>query len=235
MTTQTLDTTAVPTAAPDRDSTLLGAGLGIASVVLSVTGFAIAAATEAELSSSPADVAAFYTGADLARTVAGGAIEILGLLLFLPFAAMLATRLRAPGPTGDVLSPAARMFAGVYVAGCLAPGMSAGATALWLAHSGTTDPAILTALNSLRSISYFIALAAWGLFLVSVGAGGRLTRRLPAWAAWSALGVGGALVLSVPVAGYGVTDLLGFVGLLWVLVVSVALLRRPTPAGTPVG
>jgi hypothetical protein len=226
MTASTLDLPAAPTA-PDRVATRLGAALGIASVVLVVTGFAIAAPTEADLNSSPAEVAAFYTGAGLARTVAGGSIEILGLALFLPFAAMLAGRIGRAGVSGDLLSPAARLFAAVYVAVCLAPGMSAGATALWLAHSGTTDPELLTALNSLRSISYFIALTALGLYLVSVGAAGRLSRALPGWATWSALVIGIALPLSLPTAAYGVTDVLGFLGLFWVLAVAVALARRP--------
>jgi hypothetical protein len=225
MAASTLDSPAA--AATDRTATRLGAALGIASVVLVVTGFAIAAPTEADLNSSAAEVAAFYTGAGLARTVAGGTIEILGLALFLPFAAMLARRVGGTGLTRDLLSPAARLFAAVYVAVCLAPGMSAGATALWLAHSGITDPALLTALNSLRSISYFVALTAFGLFLVSVGAAGRLTRALPGWATWSALVVGVGLPLSLPTAAYGITDVLGFVGLFWVLAVGIVLARRP--------
>jgi hypothetical protein len=234
MSTQILDAPGAATVAPDSRATRIGAACGIAGIVLTITGFAIAFPTEATLTSPARDVVAFYTEAGLAKTLGGGLIEILGLLLFLPFAAMLASRLRAGGVTGDVLSPAARMFAGVYVALCLAPGMSAGATALWLASSGTTDPTILTALNSLRSISYFIALTALGLFLVSVGVAGRLTRRLPSWAIWSAIGIGCALPLSLPVAAYGPTDVLGLVALLWVLVVAVALLRRPS-AGAPVG
>jgi hypothetical protein len=211
----------------DVPTTRTGAGLGLAGVALIVTGFAIAAPTEATLGSPESDVVAFYTGADLARTVAGGSIEILGLLLFLPFAAMLTGRLTAPGVAGGLLAPTARMAAAVYVALCLAPGMSAGAAALWLAHHGTTDGAVLTALNDLRSISYFVALTAMAVFLAGVGAAGIATRRIPAWASRSAVVLGVALAASLPFAAYGGTDLLGFAALLWVVVVSVTLLRRP--------
>ena len=60
--------------------------------------------------------------------------------------------------------------------------MSAGAAALWLAHHGTTDAAVLTALNDLRSLSYFIALVPFAVFLVAVGTAARTTRGLPGWA-----------------------------------------------------
>ena len=86
-------------------------------------------------------------------------------MLFLPFAAMLADRVAGIGRR-EVLAPTARMAATVYVAVCLAPGMSAGAAALWLAHHGTADPALLTALNDLRALSYFIALVPFAVFLV---------------------------------------------------------------------
>ena len=228
--THTLDAPR-PTRDPvDTRATRIGAGTGIASVVLIATGFAVAMPTEATISSPESEVVAFFTQADLVRTLGGGFVEILGLLLFLPFAAMLTGRLRARGVAGDVLAPTARTAATVYVAICLAPGMSAGATALWLAQHGTTDPAVLTALNSLRSLSYFVALAAFALFLVTVGIAGTATRRLPRWAAWSAIVLGVALAGSVPVAAFGLTDLFGLVGLLWVVVVAATLLRTPEPS-----
>jgi hypothetical protein len=226
-TTPTQSTLDVPSV--DIRTTRTGAALGVASIVLIATGFAIAMPTEATITSSPGEVVAFYRGAGLTRTLAGGAIEVLGLVLFLPYAAMLSSRVRGPGVAGDLLAPTARTAAGVYVAVCLAPGMSAGATALWLAHHGSADAVILTALNDLRSLSYFIALVPFAVFLVATGAAARLTRNLPGWAAGSAIVLGVVLALSVPFAGYGITDLLGLIGLVWVLAVSLTLLRRPLP------
>ena len=228
--TQTLDARRLGPGAADRRTTRIGAGFGIAGVVLMATGFAVAAATETTIASAPSEVAAFYTEAGLARTLTGGLIEVLGLVFFLPFAAMLTTRLQTPGLAADLLAPTARMAATVYVAICLAPGMSAGAAALWLAHHGTPDPAILTALNGLRALSYFVALVAFALFLAAAGYAGSVTGRLPRWAASSAMVLGVVLAAAVPLAGYDAADLVALLGLAWVVAVSVSLLRRPVPS-----
>ncbi|UOY01933.1 hypothetical protein [Blastococcus sp. PRF04-17] len=174
---------------------------------------------------------AFYTGAGLARTLTGGIIEVLGLVLFLAFAALLTSRVRGSALADGLLAPTARMAATVYVAVCLAPGMSAGAAALWLASHGTTDPAVLTALNDLRSLSYFIALVPFALFLAATGAAARATRTLPRWAGPSGIALGVALVASLPFAADGPTDVLGLLGLVWVLAVSISLLRHPERTG----
>jgi hypothetical protein len=227
--TQTLDIPGPTQAAIDPRATRIGAGLGLAGIVLMATGFAVAM-PDVLLTSSQSDVVGFYTGAGLGRTMAGGFTEVVGLLLFLPFAAMLGARLHAAGVAGELLAPTARMAATVYVTISLAPGMSAGATALWLAHHGTTDPAVLTALNALRSLSYFVSLVAFALFLVTVGVAGTVTGRLPGWARWWAVVTGVALAASVPMATSGVTDLISLAGVLWVVAISVALLRRPEPS-----
>ena len=231
--------TTVSTAEPRREhdvprqsttSTRIGAGCGLAGIVLASAGFALVASADATFHSPDGDVLAYYTEAGLARTVSGGLIQALGLLLLLPFAAMLAARVRSPGPAGEVLGPAARMAATVYVAISLAPGMSAGAAALWLARSESADPAIVLALNDLRSLSYFVALLAYGAFLVAVGSAGLVSGRMARWASWSAVVLGVALVASIPTATAGFADIVGLLGLVWVVVVSVALLRSPSVA-----
>jgi hypothetical protein len=233
--TQTLDARRLDPGATDRRTTRIGAGLGIAGIVLVATGFAVAAATETTIASSPDEVAAFYIGAGLARTLTGGIVEVLGLLLFLPFAAVLTGRVRDGGVSGGLLAPTARMAATVYVTICLAPGMSAGAAALWLAHHGGRDPIVLTALNDLRALSYFVALVAFALFLVMVGLAGLGTGRLPRWAGWSALAIGAGIVASLPLAAANLIDVFGLVGLLWVVAVAVHLLRNPAvPRSVPV-
>lgn len=230
-------TTPAPAARADHDvprptatSTRIGAGLGLAGIVLASAGFALVASADATFHSPDGAVLAYYTEAGLGRTVAGGLIQALGLLLLLPFAAVLAARVRVPGPAGEVLGPTARMAATVYVTISLAPGMSAGAAALWLAHSPLPDQGIVLALNDLRSLSYFVALLAYGVFLVAAGSAGLLSGRLPRWASWSAVVLGVALVASVPTATAGFADIVGLLGLVWVVVVSVALLRTPTVA-----
>lgn len=208
-------------------STRIGAGLGLAGIALVVGGFALVAPAEATFHSTDADVLAYYTDAGLARTFTGGLIEALGLLLFLPFATMLAERVRTEGPAGELLGPTARMAATVYVTICLAPGLSTGAAALWLAHSDGADPALVVALNDVRSLSYFLALLAYAFFLVMVGAAGVVSGRLARWASWSAVVLGVALAASLPTATAGFADIVGLLGLVWVVVVCVALLRTP--------
>jgi hypothetical protein len=235
-----MTTTTAPAPRTDHDvppqsatGTRIGAGCGLAGIALASAGFALVASADATFHSPDGDVLAYYAEAGLARTVSGGLIQALGILLLLPFAAMLAARTRVPGPAGEVLGPAARMAATVYVTISLAPGMSAGAAALWLAHSESADPGIVLALNDLRSLSYFVALLAYGVFLLAAGSAGLASGRLARWAGWSGVVLGVALVASIPAATAGFADIVGLLGLVWVVVVSVALLRSPAGRTDP--
>jgi hypothetical protein len=223
-TTSTQSTGDVPNS--DTRTTRIGAALGVASIVLIAVGLAISGPMDTTITAPEGQVVAFYRDSNLAGTLAGGFIEVLGLTLLLPFVAMLAARVRTPG---NPLAPTARMAATVYVALSLAPGMAAGGTALWLAHHRTVDDGLLLALNDLRAMSHFVSLVPYAVFLVAVGIAGRSTHRLPAWAAWSAIVFGAALAVSTPVAASGATDFVGLATVLWVLAVGVALLRHPEP------
>lgn len=213
----------------DARTTRLGAAAGLAAIVLISVGFALVAAADATFHSSDSAVVSYFTEAGVARLVAGGLIQVLGLLLLVPFAAMLTARVSGPGTPGVLLAPTARTALTIYVTLSLAPGMSAGAAALWHAHARTGDVAIITALNDLRGLSYFVALVAFALFLVTVGLAARSTGRLPRWAAWSAIVLGVLLAIGVPAAGTGLTDIVALLGLLWIPVVAVHLLRHPAP------
>jgi hypothetical protein len=229
--TGTLSSPSAVTDDGEVGATRLGAATGLAGLVLIAVGFALIASADATFHSSDEAVASFFTGADVPRTVAGGLLEVVGLLLLLPFVAMVASRVSAPGAAGGVLAPTARAAATIYVTISLAPGMSAGAAALWHAHARTGDVAILAALNDLRTLSYFVALLAFALFLVAVGAAASMTGRLPRWAAWSAVLLGALLAAGVPVAATGLTDVVALLALLWIPVVAVHLLRHPRAAG----
>lgn len=213
----------------DDRTTRLGAASGLVAIVLISVGFTLLAAADATFQSSDRAVVAYFTEAGVARMVAGGLIEILGLLLLVPFAAMLTARVSGPGVPGVLLAPTARTALTVYVTLSLAPGMSAGAAALWHAQARTGDVAIVTALNDLRGLSYFVALVAFAFFLVTVGMAARSTGGLPRWAGWSAIVLGVALAVGVPAAGTGLTDIVALLGLLWIPVVAVHLLRHPRP------
>ena len=216
--------------AAERRATRGGALSGIAAVALVLAGFALLAARESTLRAPAEMVADFYAGAPLVRMFAGGLLQSAGFVLLLPFAVALTDRLRRDGATGGLLASTARSAVTVYVTLCLAPGLSAGGAALWLAHSGSVDAGVLHAVNLLRIFSYFVALLPFAAFLVAVGIAAIASHRLPRWAGWSAVAIGAPLAATVPVAASDATNLLGMLGLLWIVPVAVHLLRHPEPA-----
>jgi hypothetical protein len=230
--TQILEAPAERGAMTDTRITRIGAAAGIGGIVLIMAGFALAAPTQAVITAPVGDIVSYYTDSGLVRALAGTLLECMGILLFLPFAAMLTYRVRGAGASGSLLTTTARIAAGLYVGLNLAPGAVARGTALWLAHDGTTNPEVLVGLNTLGAFGHFLALLPYGLFLVTVGAAGVAAGGLPRWASWSAIGVGLILSASVAGAGYGATDITGMLSLIWVIAVSVTLLRRPWPPVT---
>jgi hypothetical protein len=215
----------------DPTTTRVGAGLGLAGIVLIVAGFALVAPADAVHTHPAADIVAFYSEGGPARKYAGGLIESVGLLLLLPFFAMLTGRLRGRGVSGELLAPTAMITGAAYVLFSLIPGQAAGAAALWLGHSDDAEPAALLALNDLRAFSYYLALLCLASFLVFLGVGGRATRRLPSWVSWSAIGIGAAQAIGVAVAQSGLADMVSLLSLAWIVVVAVAMLRRSVPSG----
>lgn len=208
-------------------TTRTGAALGLTSVVLTFAGLALVAPAETVLTRPAEDVVGFYSEGSAALIYAGGFLESVGLLLLLPFVAMLAGRLRRPGIPGDLLAPTAVVTGSAYVLFSLAPGQAAGAAALWLGHSGDAEASAVVALNTLRVFSYFLALLCLAAFMICIGAGAAATRRLPRWTAGSALVIGTALAAAVAVAHTGVHDLAALLAFAWIVVVSIGLLRHP--------
>lgn len=226
MTTQTVRDPA-PVARATNSTTRVGAGLGIAGLVVTIAGFVLVAPADAVYTLPAAEIVGFYTEGDPTAKFAGGFIESVGLILLLPFFAMLVGRLGRRGVAGELLAPTAMVTGAAYVLFSLAPGQAAGAAALWLGHSGDAEPGALLALNDLRSFSYFLALLSLAAFLVCVGIGGTASRGLPRWITWSATGIGAALAAGVAVAHTGLADLVSLLAMAWILATAVALLRRP--------
>ena len=219
----------VPDAA-ERRATRAGAASGIVAIALIVSGFALLAARESTLRAPAEVVADFYADASLVRLLAGGLLQCAGFVLLLPFVVALTDRLRGDGAAGALLPATARSAATVYVTLCLAPGLAAGGAALWLAHSGPVDAGVVQAVNLLRIFGYFAALVPFAAFLIAVGISAVVSRRLPRWAGWSAVAIGVPLAGTVPVAASDATNLLGMLGLLWIVPVAVHLLRSPDPS-----
>ncbi len=115
MTSQNLSDPPVERTRATATTTRIGAGLGLASVVVLLAGFALVAPAGAVHTNPVEEVVGFYTGGSQTANYVGGLVGSVGLLLFLPFAAMLTARLRGPGVSGDVLAPTAQMAATAYV------------------------------------------------------------------------------------------------------------------------
>ncbi|HVL86324.1 MAG TPA: DUF4386 family protein [Pseudonocardia sp.] len=202
---------------------------GLAHVVLLLAGFAIAMPSVLH-DSPPAELRDFYVDGAEAMIFAGGYVECVALLLFLPFAAGLHRRLRDREPRHGSAAATARMAAVCYVTIGLAPGMSAAAAAVYLGHRGVEDPALLALATNLRSFSYFLSLLALSLFLVAVAVSAWRSGALPRGMSGSAAVLGIVLAAAVTRATGGWSDLVTLAVLVWLVAVSVWLLTRRGPA-----
>ncbi|TFV71972.1 hypothetical protein E4P40_20675 [Blastococcus sp. CT_GayMR20] len=207
-------------------STRVGAGLGIAGVVLLLAGFALMAPGDAVHTNTTAKIVGYYSDPHQTMTFTGGLLSCAGLLALLPFMATMTSRLGGSGTPGEVFGATARMSGAGYVMLCLAPSQAAGAAALWLGSHGG-DASTIVALNTLRAFTYYVALLALAGFLAALGIGGLTTGRLARWMSWSAVAVGTILAAGVAVAQTGLADIASIVALAWIVAASVGMLRRP--------
>ena len=215
----------------------IGGALGLAHVVVVIAGFAVQTPIGATLTSSRDELAAYYVAGAAERIFAGGYIEVLGYLLFLPFVVALVRHLRSREPSGAVAAGTASLAGVAFVAMILAPAMSAGAAALWTGQDGG-DLDTIVALNALRSLSYAVALLVFAVFLAAVGVSALAGRALPRSLSLSALILAVVLLAGVARFAEGWADLPGLLTLVWVLAASIWALRtrqdERSPAGQPV-
>jgi hypothetical protein len=224
--------TRVTTDSDVRRSSRVGAGLGIAGVVLLLAGFALMATGDAVHTNTTAEIVGYYSEPDQTMKFAGGLLSCVGLLALLPFMATMASRLGGSGTSGEVFGATARMSGTGYVLLCLAPSQAAGAAALWLGSHGG-DPSTIVALNTLRAFTYYAALLALAGFLATLGIGGLTTGRVARWTSWSAVAIGTALAVGVAVAQTGLADIVSMAALAWIVAASVGMLRRPDAVPVP--
>ncbi|MDP9430078.1 MAG: DUF4386 family protein [Actinomycetota bacterium] len=211
-----------------RTARRVGGALGIAHAVLLLGGFAFVISDDALMETPDADFASYFVDGPMAQVLGGGYVEALGFLCFLPFAAALAATLRSP-VADPVAVPTVVSAAVAYVTLTLSPGLAAGGAAVWLGHHGTTDLPVLRGLVALRTFTYFTSLMVFGLFLAAVAVAVLTARSQPRWMGITAAGAALALLAGVPLQQVEIPSLLGLV---WVVAVSVRMLRSPEPAST---
>ena len=219
---------AVSTSRLDR----IGALSGILMVILTFGGFAIlgsAAGSLLDLSSSREEVARHFADPVPALFWVGGYLELIGIVLFIPFAAYLASVLRderSPSWPSWTLFGSALFF---VVSGVVS--LTVGATAYF--HAGERmHPDVLLALAHARSFAFAIGWALAALFLATAAAlilGGNV---VPRWLGWTAAALAVALLLGLAAPTADFAQMPPMLMALWVLVLSVSLLRRPAVAAS---
>jgi hypothetical protein len=210
---------------------------GIAGLGFAVAFFAALVLTDVpDASNTTAEAIRFYADDDnRAKTILAAYLFGLAGLCFVAFLVALVGILRAADP--DSLLPTAALVAGsVYLALSLAAGAAFVAPAATLAldpeHSGTTTADIADLARGLAILGDWLLLMfgpfAAAALVASVSLAAIRTRALRPWLAWAGLGIACTLL-------FGVLFFPLFVFLLWVLAVSVALLRQRPNGARPLG
>ena len=212
---------------PDHLIDRLGAATGALSVMLGVAAVALGgAAGAANPGASAQDIAQVYASPPTPMLWFGAYLEILAYLLLLVFVARLWEALRpASGKSSSWLATAAA-GAGMLSVTLTLAGFAIG-TALRYRGGPTVDSSSALALFDVHVALY---VASWALAAVFLGAtavavltGGAL----PRWLGWTA---GTIAVFDLVAVGLPTTPLVQFPSLLlllWVLMASIVLLRRP--------
>ena len=148
-------------------------------------------------------------------------LEGLGLAMLVLLAARLAGRIRAVDPAGWLPSAAV----GLAVAGFTVK-FASFAPSLAALDVDRYDAGTVTALLGVNDAAYDLSWALDGAFALLLGLGAMATRALPGWLAGltTAAGVAALVGIAVPAT----FEVLQFVFLIWVLVVSGWLLARGT-------
>jgi hypothetical protein len=177
-----------------------------------------------------------------ARGIAAGVYVLgLGAIAFAVFASGLATRLR--GGEGERAGSSIGVLIGAVLFTTVATVACGITLALVAASREDRDPTVVRALFELDEVAFIPAGFGLALMLLSAAVGILGTRALPAWLGWSAavLGAGFLVALLAVMSADDEGGPLGFVyfldlilSTLWVVAVSVVLLRVKGPATAPI-
>ena len=203
--------------------------LALGHVILVLAG--ISQQRSPRLGDDEAAVAAEYLDGDLARVMAGGYVEALGFVLLLPVVVFLGRAVGRRSETGRWAAQTAVAAGALYVGMSLAPGLAAGAAALYAAQDGA-DLATVSAVNDVRNFAFFLSMRLLAAHAVGVCVAGLTDRALPPWLCWSGFAVAVVLVAAVPAAASGAVDVATLVWMLWFLALAGVMIgRRPTSGG----
>ncbi len=215
--------------------------LALGHVVLVLAG--ISQQRSPRLGDDAAAVAAEYVDGSSTQIFAGGYVEALGFVLLLPVVAFLAQAVGRGSETGRWAARTAFAAGILYVGLSLAPGLAAGAAALYGAQHGA-PLAVVSVVNDVRNFTFFLSMLLLAVHAAGVGAAALADRVLPSWVGWTGLGVAVVLVAAVPAAALGAVDWATVAWMVWFIALASVMIRhRPggdgaqlpqhTPAATP--
>jgi hypothetical protein len=155
----------------------------------------------------------------------GAYLEILALLSFVVFAAVLAAALRRREGTQPWIS-SVTLGAGLITVALKLASLPAAFALAYRAHEGF-DPQLAASLTDLNNFSFVLT---WPVSALMIGSAATAILRygaLPAWLGWSGAVAAVALLVSVPLA-FGQGAFVAFVAsTLWVALASATMVLRP--------
>ncbi|MFP5371859.1 MAG: hypothetical protein ACLGI3_14085, partial [Actinomycetes bacterium] len=138
-----------------RTAWRVAGALALGHVVLVLAG--ISQQRSPRLGDDAVAVAAEYVDGDMTRIFAGGYVEALGFLLLLPVVTFLGSALGRRAEIGGWAAQTAAAAGIGYVVMSLAPGLSAGAAALYGAQHGA-DLGTVSVVNDVRNFAFFLSM-----------------------------------------------------------------------------
>lgn len=220
----------------DRSWLRLGAACGVLSVILALVGVGLTAASGgfiAPIGGSTGEIARAFENPAPTGVWVGAYLSLLAFLLFIAFAARLWVTLRRAEGDPGWLSATAFGSALVFAATTLIA-LVIGDVAKYRAGSGM-DAQVVTALFDLNIALYILS---WAISAVFLGAAAIVILRTRAFSrlfGWSAAALAVASLAAVAAPTSGGVEIPALLFLLWVLAISVALIRRvkeePTTEG----
>jgi hypothetical protein len=194
------------------------AACGLASVVLVLAGVATAGGSPL-ITDSVAKTTDYFSSGTGAADWIGQGVEILGILLIVPFVAAVAAVIRRAGSVGaDALGLTAFGGGLLYAGLSLSPGVAALMAGWYRAEHGFSGQTAV-ALNDLRDMTFYLSMAVLGVFVAAAAAAVLRLGIAPRWIGWTGapIAVGLLAVPAIPPAA--------LLGLVWMAVFSIALAR----------
>jgi hypothetical protein len=192
----------------------------------------------ARLGSSPAAAVAAYRGSSLTAAGIGSAISLLGFVVFLCAALLVARLLRGETSTSRWLASVGAAAGVLYVGLTFALPYAASGLARYGARHGMAAETV-AAFSDLHWFGDDMATVVLGVFTVVVSIGVWNSRALPRWVAVAGFVAGACCLVTATTPPENVLDDVTLIWLVWFVVLAVAALRagrirtaRP-PAAVP--